>query len=1274
MTVRPILSFLLGTIVAFSSLYSPISAIARPLLDTNSPAAPLDIPDIVVASDVSDYAVAAPKVFWSTRSAGCPPAVAAAAEASAPKSPNSPESPAIVPYDEYVRRVSIYGSEPRTLWQNITSVCGTSRIIASNIVADSDFVYWTTSSALVRQSTNANVGDTPEIVTTEISGTTELAIDSVYVHVLKGGGSNPNYTARVWSVKKSDKSVKPLASRTNLTGYPNSIASNLGTRLSGDSYVYWLESGRLMRYNLNTDAIGSIATGVSNFYPEGPVTLCFLVSCSTTDYVFIANGASLSRYNNVDSASDGVIYTAPTNHAVQGINSDKNQLFLNLRETLPCAPEPCFTSFVDHLYRRGRSNTGTAALLYTLGTPTIFGGIGTINTASDYVFWQEDATVKRLPKDAAALPKTNMKVTGFSITQGIQKPDNSVILIKDRKTFVRLFVQSDGPANVAGATARLYRVDAIGNILGTVLPANQPNTNITIRTSPNRNNLNDSFLFELPWSWVAGGSLRLKASLNPFHIPVESSYADNDSTLGTFTLNTSAALKVNFISWGYTTGGKTYWPRFIKDIVQTYSWVSRAYPLASKIVFDGASGNSPGFHPNLWFQFDDTLGAKVMGTHDECKDLLVKNPDNTVKSDNRNMCASRYTNYQMVAMRSENGLPGKRFFYGFISDGAKFPRGQACCGAAVSSGPAGAGDWGWDFDGSYADWYAAHEIGHTLGRAHPDAGSDNPATKDTRENCGHSRSDPSFPYGNTSSARAPIGTGNAEGFDGGDASLSIPRAVYPSSIWNDVMSYCDSQWMSDYTFKGMYDFMKNSPPPLAAQRGAQSDTQNVHVHADGQLHIHSAASATLNENAPSVTGDFLLVNGTILSGTNSATLQNVTRVSSVPEIPSFVPGGYAIRLFNNSNTQLAEYPFSAEAYHHGDADVLQINQVITFAVGTGSLRIVRLADNVALVTKTVSSNAPVVSNVALQGAPNPVAGTVPLGWNASDADGDTLTFDVFYSLDGGTTLQPVASGISGNTTQIDTSLLGGSTNAILRVVAHDGVNTGAANSAAFTMANKAPQPMIIDPSTGHTVQYGQLVNFSGAAIDWQDGGVTGANLVWSTKKGPLGAGELISSDNLPVGSNVITLTATNSKGLSASTNITVVVQDNLELAGPTLNVDQNQVSWQFAKDATLLVDKNIEVSNSGSGELNWSASTSVPWLTISPITGTTSANITLTADPAAIANGTALSGTVIISAPPTDGQPAQSVTVTVGLAKDINAYTYSGTSPDFSLYMPTLMR
>ena len=332
MTIRPFISFVLGAIVAISSLNSPLQATANAPQAPDAPQATLDTPDTLINSGVNDFFVAAPKIFWSTHSAGCPPTLAAASADGA----NTPKSPDVVPYDEYVRRISIYGSEPRILWQNITTICGTSRILASNLVADSDFVYWTTGSALVRQSTNANAGDAPEIVTTEISGTTELAIDSTYVHVLKGGGSSGNYTAQVWSVKKSDKTVRPLASRTGLTGYPRSIASSVGSRISA-AYVYWLESGRLMRYNLSTDALGSIDTSVSNFYPEGPTTICLLTSCFTSDYVFYASGASISRFSNVNSTIEGV-YTAPANHKVERISSDRSKLFLNLRETIPCTP------------------------------------------------------------------------------------------------------------------------------------------------------------------------------------------------------------------------------------------------------------------------------------------------------------------------------------------------------------------------------------------------------------------------------------------------------------------------------------------------------------------------------------------------------------------------------------------------------------------------------------------------------------------------------------------------------------------------------------------------------------------------------------------------------------------------------------------------------------------------------------------------------------------------------------------------------------------------
>ena len=51
--------------------------------------------------------------------------------------------------------------------------------------------------------------------------------------------------------------------------------------------------------------------------------------------------------------------------------------------------------------------------------------------------------------------------------------------------------------------------------------------------------------------------------------------------------------------------------------------------------------------------------------------------------------------------------------------------------------------------------------------------------------------------------------------------------------------------------------------------------------------------------------------------------------------------------------------------------------------------------------------------MALQGALDPVAGTVTLAWSASDADGDPLTFAVLYSRDGGVTYQPVQMNATG---------------------------------------------------------------------------------------------------------------------------------------------------------------------------------------------------------------------------------------------------------------------
>jgi hypothetical protein len=89
---------------------------------------------------------------------------------------------------------------------------------------------------------------------------------------------------------------------------------------------------------------------------------------------------------------------------------------------------------------------------------------------------------------------------------------------------------------------------------------------------------------------------------------------------------------------------------------------------------------------------------------------------------------------------------------------------------------------GWDHLPSGGE-VAAHEWGHNFGRLHAPCG-------------GPSGVDPSWPTG-SGYAQADIGQW---GWD------NTANALRDPSIYKDVMSYCDPQWISDYTVDGVLDF------------------------------------------------------------------------------------------------------------------------------------------------------------------------------------------------------------------------------------------------------------------------------------------------------------------------------------------------------------------------------------------------------------------------------------------------------------------------------------
>ena len=89
----------------------------------------------------------------------------------------------------------------------------------------------------------------------------------------------------------------------------------------------------------------------------------------------------------------------------------------------------------------------------------------------------------------------------------------------------------------------------------------------------------------------------------------------------------------------------------------------------------------------------------------------------------------------------------------------------------------------WD-DAGTRSLFWAHELGHTYGRQHaPGCAADFP--------------DRNYPYPD-----ATIGV------FGTDVSVT-PPVLYPPSF-HDIMSYCDDAWISDYTYKGVLDFVATS--------------------------------------------------------------------------------------------------------------------------------------------------------------------------------------------------------------------------------------------------------------------------------------------------------------------------------------------------------------------------------------------------------------------------------------------------------------------------------
>ncbi len=746
----------------------------------------------------------------------------------------------------------------------------------------------------------------------------------------------------------------------------------------------------------------------------------------------------------------------------------------------------------------------------------------------------------------------------LEVTQGIQDLNNSVRLVANKQTFVRFHVSANSTGSHY-ANAALFLTNGSGKKYGlkTIHPIN-------ILPKPNRGAINDAFFFELP-DGFREGEVTLKAVLNPDNNAVEKSFTNN-----------SIELKVNFESVPtptlvlYSIGyGNDIYPKQIHR-TKLVDWLKRAYPLSDITVIHRTEyyGTKPSDLPNC----------------DQVNSLLWSK--------------------KLADIANKSVIAGAHY-YGMVDDAGGFMRGCSdmpdylAAGApaaslpSVASGPTGdhtTQTWlGWDTDGSYADFYGGHELAHSYVRYHA-------------EFCG-AQGGISFPYPGGRISPSLTGSTAIYGFD-----------IYTEDIytpdWTDIMTYCDNEWISDFTYEGLMTYFKTK----------------------------AVLNALEGINAPM---DRLSVVGTIDPATQEVDLTPLFVIPNVEDIKPAVPGEYAIVLRNAGGAELARYPFTPDEMESGpgpadapEINLLRISELVPYINGTSRVDIEK--SGALLSSITAGAATPTINVTAPNGGETLSGDPIHVSWTASDPDGDALVFNVQYSADGGQSWETVAQFLSEKEVSIDAANIAGSDQARFRVSVSDGVHTAYDDSNNnFTVPNRIPTAAIVEPENGATYVISQTVGLRANAYDVDTGTMAADQLQWSSNKdGLLGTGQQLRLIGLSLGSHTITFRADDGIGGVAeeSVQITVLseapVQADKLLVGPTTII--------FDPNGPASTTLSIANQNAQSA-IGWTATTNAAWVKLDAKSGTTPDTVVVSFVDTGLAPGS-YSANITFTSPNTPGQ------------------------------------
>jgi len=868
-----------------------------------------------------------------------------------------------------------------------------------------------------------------------------------------------------------------------------------------DAIFFLTSDGQLIRLDVNPSAAPVVlATGITDFAirdesaQAGPFFTFFTEVYATTGQKYNLNGSTppgtLIKMNATGSSLT-TFYTATAQNQLTSVAADSVNLYWT-EQPVVCPP-PFACSLGDYsIYRQSSpsDNSQAPGPVQLIGLP---GGDAGVNLRSDgqWLYFLYGNSIKRFSTQTPPL-QLAVQADGLEVVQALQDMNSDVPIVANRTTYVRgyahLSANNTGKYNwpcaalLHGFRNGIEFSDSpINSLDGALL--------LTHLDPPTLQQMRDdtgahTFLFRLPDSWVQSSSSSSE-SLN-FTMTVNADQQIPETGSPPFVHDTISLLKsatlvrglhptLNFIPLICTGPSYYAYGTGFNQIIQ------RVFSMLSAEQLNIRSSDDPQGDWDHPFDFTQTDPDKAQ---DVFNDAVNKMDD----------LEQWYDDYAEI----------DEHFIGMIHPMANTGGQLAGNGNLAGNGLVATMSWTPGRGRTYVGGVnVAHELGHNYGHKHINCGT-------------FTASQQVFDY-----VEFPCSLGTPD--------MTVPQATYgfdsltfqiiPPTAAADTMSYNSSMWSSAAYWYDHFGPQPATTPVTSAfpSSGPQPNGLNEVLLVRGRINPILPA-ASLNA--------FYLVSQTVAP----AAVVAASRQAS--DLAASQPNPYYMVFFDAGGNTLSQVALGIQiAGDTTGSNSLRFAQYVDFPDGARTIELVQGTQ--VLAERFISPSAPSLT----LGSPviDNVAGTLHLDWTASDPDGNPLLFTIQYTADGGTTWRPLRNDYGKLEITISTAWLAGGTQARLRVIATDGVNTTVAVTPPFTISNHPPQPVIAGVAEGQPLTFGGPDTLIGLVLDAQNGSVSN-QLTWILS-GPTpltGTTATLPLTGLSPGDYAATLTATDTLGLTGS--------------------------------------------------------------------------------------------------------------------------------------------